>query len=147
MRNRTRQSGKSFILTVTVILVAVILGTLFTMSPASASAATSSYPHRSVSIQTHVHPDCTGSVRGTPVYQTTSGTASITWAWTCEGFFYVTLDVDWKDGRTTSYTCWSNCVNGVQTMTHTYTKRGTYYVLAVMGGNGSGEGSATVDVY
>lgn len=106
----------------------------------------------SVSSATHVqdpHPFCNGSVSVTPDYQSIKVHSNVylNVTWSCEGGFYVTVDVNWGDGGTSSYTCWANCTSGSQPMQHVYSRTGTYHPDIIMGGNASGSASVTVYVH
>lgn len=82
MRNLMSWPGRGLIIAAIVLFIA--------LTPAVASAHTLQQSNAA-----HVHPHCSGSVSGSPYYQKVrvNATAFINAYWTCEGPFYVTLDV------------------------------------------------------
>ena len=65
--------------------------------------------------------------------------------WYCEGFSHVVANIQWKDGNSDYYTCWSNCSSGSTQLNHVYVSRGTFYPYIYM--NGSASGSTSVQIY
>ena len=95
-------------------------------------------------------PSCNGSVNATPYYQSINvgQYAAQHVNWSCEGYFNVTVNLDWGDGNTTTYTCYSNCNSGGTDMGHQYNQRGEFYLVVYMTGSASGSyGSNIVDVF
>jgi aminoglycoside/choline kinase family phosphotransferase len=96
-----------------------------------------------------VRPLCTGYVTANPSYQEdpVNTSAPITVDWYCEAPVHVVANVNWGDGNSDYYTCWSNCVNGSTGFSHVYVSRGYFYPSIYMTDGGSGGTSVTIYVY
>jgi hypothetical protein len=94
-------------------------------------------------------PLCTGYVTANPTYQSdpVNTTATVNVNWYCEGTFHVVANINWGDGNSDNYTCWSNCSSGSTQFNHVYVTRGYFYPYIYMNGSASGSTSVTVYVY
>jgi hypothetical protein len=130
-------------------LVAVVLAlsSLFTSHPAQAASVGPMPSHIQSGAQ--VPPDCTGSVRSAPTYQSdlVDTNVSVNVTWSCEAYEDVVVNISWGDGNSASYTCWVNCGGGTTQLYHVYMTIGDYHPYIWRGGLASGSTSVEVDVY
>jgi hypothetical protein len=94
-------------------------------------------------------PLCTGYVTANPSYQEdpVNTSAPITVNWYCEAQVHVVANVNWGDGNSDIYTCWSNCSQGSTGFSHVYVSRGYFYPSIYMTDGGSGGTSVEIYVY
>jgi hypothetical protein len=120
------------------LLVLLLAVSTFTFTPSKAFAATTqaSTGHSITSAKissSSMQPDCGTSVSWYqwPAYVQKGTSYTYGASWACAGNNTQTWIIDWRDGYTSSYTCYpigSSCVSGSFTGNHTYTTAGTFII-------------------
>jgi hypothetical protein len=131
-------------LAVLVLLCSLVISlSAFTFAPTRVDKANAlSAQQHTVATQSNVkmavNPHCSMSVRWSSTSVTISHgiTANYRYSWSCSSIVVnLTWIIDWRDGHSTSYTCYLNCASGSDQESHAYSGTGTYIAKVYWSGS------------